>query len=61
MEPFGAAEIEERAVKMENMLEQVKKFPDYQQLKPRIAEFRELALKHGFQPATNVVIVGRKQ
>lgn len=52
-------ELEMRAEQMEGMLESVKKFPEYESLKPQIGEFRERAAKYGFQPATRVVIVGK--
>lgn len=45
--------------KMEQMLEPVKNLKEYNELKNEIPEFREAALKHGFQQATKVVIAGR--
>ena len=51
-------QVEEYAGKMIEMLENVKEYPEYITLKPRIDEFREKALKYGFQPATRIVIVG---
>lgn len=56
----GPEDIEERVEKMGQMLEPVKNFPEYEVLKPKIGEFRELVTKNGFQPATKVVVVGQK-
>ncbi len=47
--------------KMEQMLEPVKDFPEYSSLKPEIEKFRKAALKHGFQQAMKVVIVGKNE
>jgi ubiquinone/menaquinone biosynthesis C-methylase UbiE len=61
-EPFGNPEIEVRVTQMEKMLEQIKQFPaETEKLKPLISLFRENALQHGWQQATNVVVVGRKK
>lgn len=46
--------------KMKQNLERISGLPDYEILKPKIMEFRENAAAHGFQPATRVVIVGKK-
>jgi len=45
--------------KMEQMLEPIKSLKEYTELKNEIPEFRKAALKHGFQQATKVVIVGK--
>jgi 2-polyprenyl-3-methyl-5-hydroxy-6-metoxy-1,4-benzoquinol methylase len=46
--------------KIKQNLERISGLPDYEILKPKIIEFRENAAAHGFQPATRVVIVGKK-
>lgn len=51
-------ELEIRIEKMKQHLEKIKDHPKYETLKPEIEKFRERALKHGFQPATRVVVVG---
>jgi len=51
-------ELEIRIEKMKQHLEKIKDHPEYELLKPEIEKFRERALKHGFQPATRVVVVG---
>lgn len=53
-------EIENRVESMEKMLETIKEKPEYKVLKNQIPEFKDRASKYGFQPATKVVIVGRK-
>jgi ubiquinone/menaquinone biosynthesis C-methylase UbiE len=53
-------ELEMREEKLEAMLQQIKGLPEYNALLPQIEEFKKRAKKYGFQPATNVVIVGRK-
>lgn len=53
-------EIDKRVKSMEKMLETIKEKPEYDEMKDRIPELKEQALKHGFQQATKVVIVGRK-
>ena len=55
------ADLEQRVDKMELMLEKIKGRPEYDTLHPQIEEFRTKALKYGFQPATNLVIVIRKK
>ncbi len=55
-----AAEIEERVGKMREMLEQISEYPEYNKLKSQIEVFLERALKFGIQPATKVIVVGRK-
>lgn len=60
--PFGKPEIEMRAKQMEDMLLQISNFPDeVKKLKPLTESFRAKAAESGWQPATNVVIVGRKK
>ncbi len=54
-------QLEERVEKMKLMLEKIKDRPEYEILLPQIEEFRTRALKYGFQPATNLVIVIRKK
>lgn len=61
VQPFGTPEINARVAQMEKMLEEIKGFPEFETLKPKINEFREKATLYGFQPATNVVVVGRKK
>lgn len=58
---WNTAELEARVEKMKGMLESVKEYTEYELLKPQINEFRERAGKFGFQPATRVVVVGKKQ
>ncbi len=53
-------ELEKKANKMKVMLETIKGKPEYEELLPQIEKFRTRALQYGFQPATNVVIVGKK-
>lgn len=53
-------ELEVRVEKMKEMLENIKGLPEYNQMQPQIEEFREKALKRGFQQPTNLVIVIRK-
>jgi ubiquinone/menaquinone biosynthesis C-methylase UbiE len=55
------AELELRVDKMKLMLEKIKGRPEYEILQPQIEEFRNKALKYGFQPATSLVIVIRKK
>jgi ubiquinone/menaquinone biosynthesis C-methylase UbiE len=47
--------------KMKQKLETIKAQPEYEEMQPQIEEFRTKAMEFGFQPATNVVIVGRKK
>ncbi len=54
-------ELEIRVEKMKSMLEKIKDLPEYNILLPQIEEFRQKALKYGFQPATNLIIVIRKR
>lgn len=54
------AELELRVEKMKQMLEKIKGRKEYETLLPQVEEFRNNAMKFGFQPATNLVIVIRK-
>ncbi|QGY44416.1 methyltransferase domain-containing protein [Maribellus comscasis] len=47
--------------KMKQKLETISERPEFEEMQSQIEEFREKALEFGFQPATNVVIVGRKK
>ncbi len=51
-------DLESRLEKMRQHLEKIKGTVEYEILKPQIGEFREKAVKYGFQPATRIVIVG---
>ena len=53
-------ELDLRVEKMENMLEKIKERPEYDSFLPKIEEFRIKLKNHGFQPATNLVMVVRK-
>lgn len=53
-------DLEEWVEKMKQNIERAKGQPEYKLLLPVIHEFRKRASKYGLQPATNVVIVGRK-
>lgn len=55
------ADLAEKVDKMKLLLEKIKGRPEYDTLHPQIEEFRTKALKYGFQPATNLVIVIRKK
>ncbi|SHF57430.1 Methyltransferase domain-containing protein [Mariniphaga anaerophila] len=55
------AELDLRIEKMKSMLEQIKGSAEYDVLQPQIEEFRSKALKYGFQPATNLILVLRKK
>ncbi len=55
------ADLAEKVNKMKLLLEKIKGRPEYDTLRPQIEEFRTKALKYGFQPATNLVIVIRKK
>jgi len=57
---INSKDLEERLEKMKLMLESVKNFQEYESLKPQVEEFRKRASKFGFQPATRVVIIGKK-
>ena len=52
-------DVEERVEKMRKILEQVNGSHELVKLQVKINEFREAALKYGFQQATKVVVVGR--
>lgn len=53
-------QLELRVEKMKDMLEKIVDHPEYEKLKPQIEDFRERAQMYGFQPATRVVVVGKK-
>ncbi len=53
------AELESRVQVLEEALERIHDREEYETMKPQIEEFREKALKYGFQLATRLVIVGR--
>ncbi len=53
--------LEKMIDKMKERLETIKALPEYDEMLPQIEEFRVKAKEFGFQPATNVVIVGRKK
>ena len=57
----NSGELEERVEKMKVRLESVKGFSEYEALKPQIEEFRGKADKFGFQPATKILVVGKRQ
>ena len=57
----NSEELESRFEKIKIALDSVKDYPEYKELKPQVDEFREKALKYGFQPATRVVVVGKGQ
>lgn len=52
-------ELTARAEKMEEALERIRGRDEYETMKPMIEQFREQAMKYGFQLATRLVIVGR--
>jgi ubiquinone/menaquinone biosynthesis C-methylase UbiE len=54
-------ELDQYVDKMKWMLEKIKGRPEYDTLQPEIEEFKNRAMKYGFQPATNLVIVIRKK
>ena len=51
-------ELEARIDKMKQHLGKIKDRHEYEDLKKQIDEFREKAVKYGFQPATRVVVIG---
>lgn len=55
------ADLELRVEKMKQMLEKIKGRPEYEILQPQVKEFKVKAMEHGFQPATNLVIVVREK
>jgi 2-polyprenyl-3-methyl-5-hydroxy-6-metoxy-1,4-benzoquinol methylase len=57
----GEGELEKRVEKLKVAIEKIKGRPEYEELLPQIDGFRKKAMEHGFQPATNVVVVGRKK
>lgn len=52
-------ELDLRVEKMHHMLNRIKDRPEYVQLLPQIEEFRNISLKNGLQPATQLIIVIR--
>jgi SAM-dependent methyltransferase len=52
-------ELEERTKKMIEFLERTKNQAEYETLKPKIEEFREKFVLHGFQRATRLVVVAQ--
>lgn len=52
-------ELESRVQVLEDALERINEREEYETMKPLLEEFREKAMKHGFQMATKLVIVGR--
>ena len=53
-------EIEKKVEIMQKKLDNIKGKPEYEEMKGLITEFKKQAVIYGFQPATNLVIVGRK-
>jgi len=53
------AELESRVQVLEDALERINEREEYETMKPLLEEFREKAMKHGFQMATKLLIVGR--
>lgn len=52
-------ELTSKVQKLEEALERINDREEYETMKPQIEEFREKIMKHGFQMATRLVIVGR--
>jgi ubiquinone/menaquinone biosynthesis C-methylase UbiE len=48
-----------RVEKMKQMLDEIKNYPEYDELKPQIADFIKRTSEFGFEMATRVVIVGQ--
>jgi ubiquinone/menaquinone biosynthesis C-methylase UbiE len=62
MEPISLAdsnELENRLEKMKLHLEKIKGRPEYDIFQTQIEEFKKVALKHGFQSAPRLVLVGK--
>ncbi len=62
LEPVSLAEtneLENRLEKMKLHLEKLKSRPEYEIFKPQIEEFRQAALKHGFQSPPRIVLIGK--
>lgn len=57
--PEDPSQVALRVEKMKQTLERIRGLKEYEILKPQIETFRDDALKHGFQRATNLLIVGR--
>ena len=55
----GESELEVKVDKMKQHLERINDLPEYEIFKPEIEKFRDRSMKHGFQPATRVVVVGK--
>lgn len=53
------ADLQLRVEKMNQMLVAIKDYPEYKELKPKIAEFITKAQRFGFEMATRIVIVGQ--
>jgi SAM-dependent methyltransferase len=52
-------ELEKRVEKLNLHLEKIKSRPEYDILRPQIEEFRQAALKHGFQSPPRIVLIGK--
>lgn len=52
-------ELASKVQKLEEVLERIRDREEYETMKPQIEEFRGKAIKHGFQMATRLVVVGR--
>ena len=52
-------ELEKRVEKLKLHLEKIKSRPEYDILKLQIEEFRQAALKHGFQSPPRIVLIGK--
>lgn len=52
-------ELEKRVEKLKLHLEKITGRPEYDILKPQIEEFRQAALKHGFQSPPRIVLIGK--
>ncbi len=59
-EELDKNEIEKKVEIMQKKLDKIKENPEYKEMKGLITEFKKQALIYGFQPATNLVVVGRK-
>lgn len=54
-------EIDLKVRKMAQSLEKIKGRKEYELMRPQIDEFRERAVKYGFEPATQLVVAGRSK
>ncbi len=52
-------DLEKRMEKMKLHLEKIKGRPEYEIFKPQVKEFKNAALKYGFQSPTRIVLVGK--